>query len=142
MTSDTRTKLVLMEPGVPRGSLLAQTEGHCHVLLLGADESLASFRSRASRRVGSVRSTSRRLCEVEYVVGHHQEADWAGRLGLLSDLCIELESDACVAVVAPRSAVTDVLGCFGSLRAAHVGCPNLRAVFTDLQSAATTELLQ
>jgi hypothetical protein len=142
MTPDTRMKLVLVEPGVPNVSLLAQSVEHCHVLLLGPDESLASFRTRASRRAGSVRSTSRRLCEVEYVVGNHREADWASRLGLLSDLCGELDSEGSVAVVAPRSEIGDVMGCFGNLRATNVDCPNLRAVFMDPDATAGASAVQ
>jgi hypothetical protein len=94
------------------------------------------FSDRVRRRADSMRRSSRELSDVTYVVGHHHEADWHGRMHLLSDLCGELSDEGSVAVVAPRSATGDVLGCLGDLQATHARGLSWRAVFTDAETAA------
>lgn len=136
MSSKTRAKLVLMEPGVPAPKSLPDSAEQSHVLLLGKDESLVGFRDRVRRRTVSLRRASQELCDVTYLVGRHSDADWQERRSLLSELCDEVGTDGSVAVVAPRSATSDVLGCLGDLQASAARGLSLRAVFIDADTAA------
>lgn len=136
MSVQTRAKLVVMEPGVNAPAAFSSSADQSHILLLGAEESLHGFRDRVRRRAGSMRLAAQELSDVTYVVGRHQHADWQERRLLLSDLCNELANDGSVAVVAPRSATSDVLGCIGDLQATGARGVSLRAVFTDAETAA------
>lgn len=125
-----------MEPGFSAPPTFMEAADQQHLLLLGQDESLHGFRDRVRRRADSMRRSARELSDVTYVVGHHHEADWRGRMHLLSELCGALSDEGSVAVVAPRSATGDVLGCLGDLQATHARGLSLRAVFTDAETAA------
>jgi len=125
-----------MEPGVQVAPALSASAEQNHILLLGADEPLSGFRDRLRRRTGSLRSAAQELCDVTYVVGAQSHADWQARRGLLSDLCDELAADGSVAVLAPHSAVNDVLRCIGDLQATRPRGVELRAVFTETETAA------
>lgn len=125
-----------MEPGVAAPVAFSAPAEQRHVLLLGSDETLVGFRDRVRRRTGALRRAEQELCDVTYVIGRHQDADWQGRRILLSDLCDELGGEGSVAVVAPRSATSDVLGCLGDLQATRARGLSLRAVFTDTDTAA------
>jgi hypothetical protein len=131
MSVKPRAKLVLMEPGVEASSAIAASAEQNHVLLLGANESLTRFSDRVRRRADSLRHESRALSDVTYVVGNHQHADWQTRQRLLSELCDDLAPDGSVAVHAPSSARSAVLGCLGDLQASLSRGLELRAVFTD-----------
>jgi hypothetical protein len=136
MSSKTRAKLVVMEPGAAAAAAFSASAEQNHILLLGRDESLVGFRDRVRRRAGSLRRAAQELCDVTYVVGQHQDTDWQHRSRLLSELCDELGRDGRMAVVAPRSATSDVLGCLGDLQASRARGLSLRAVFTDTETAA------
>lgn len=136
MSPKTRAKLVVMEPGVVAPAAFSAPAEQRHILLLGADESLVGFRDRVRRRTGSLRLAAQELSDVTYVIGRHHDADWPGRQSLLSELCDELGAEGSVAVVAPRSATSDVLGCIGDLQAMRASGVSLRAVFTDAETAA------
>jgi hypothetical protein len=136
MSLKTQAKLVVMEPGVLAPSAFATPAEQRHILLLGSDESLVGFGDRVRRRTGSLRLAAQELSDVTYIVGQHHEANWAGRTRLLSELCNELSAEGSVAVVAPRSATRDVLGCIGDLQATNARGVALRAVFVDAETAA------
>jgi hypothetical protein len=136
MSPKTRAKLVVVEPGVRVPAPLSAPAEQNHILLLGADETLVGFRDRLRRRTGMLRTAAHELCDVTYVIGQHQDADWQGRSRLLSELCDELAHEGSMAVVAPRSATRDVLGCLGDLQATRARAVSLRAVFTDAETAA------
>jgi hypothetical protein len=136
MSLKTRAKLVLMEPGAHGTSAVTASAELNHVLLLGADESLSGFRDRVRRRAASLRLESQALCDVTYLVGRHEQADWGARQSLLADVCGVLEPKGLVAVHAPSSARGDLLGCLGDLQSTMARGLELRAVFTDAVTAA------
>jgi hypothetical protein len=126
----TRATMVLLEPGAPPNLALAPSEQN-YVLLLGPHESPDQFRDRVRQRADSLRRQARILESVTYLVGETSQADWPMRRGLLSDLCSEMAPDGSVAVLAPASASSDVLGCLGDLQASVARQRELRAVFVD-----------
>jgi hypothetical protein len=107
-----------------------------HVLLLGPDEPLPKFRARVQRRAEAMRRAKHQLCDVTYVMGNHHAADWSVRQSLLAQLCQEVDPDGQLAVLAPSSARSDVLGCLGDLQMSSARKLQLRAVFIDAPSAA------
>lgn len=120
-----------MEPGVSSPLEPVEAADHNHVLLFAADESPSDFHARLRQRVSTVGRSPHRLSDVTYLVGQHSEATWTVRRRLLADLCEVLQADGHVAVVAPQSDASDVLGCLGDLQAARSAGPSLRAIFTS-----------
>lgn len=131
-----RARLVVVEPGVSSPLEPAEAADHNHVLLFAADESPSDFHARLRQRVSTVGRSPHQLSDVTYLVGQHREANWTVRRRLLADLCEVLQADGRVAVVAPQSDASDVLGCLGDLQAARAAGPSMRAIFTPAGVAA------
>ena len=78
-----------------------------------------------------LRRDRRRLENVTYLIGDSGHVDWATRERLLSELCCDIDPDGSVAMLAPRSASSDVLDCIGRLQASAAAQRELRAVFWE-----------
>jgi hypothetical protein len=130
MTTVTRAKLLVLEPGVKIDAELARPNDHNHVFVLGPDEAPEGFCNRVQQRADSLKRHARLLENVTYLVGDSSQADWAMRTRLLSALCDSLAPDGSVAVKAPSSASTEVLSCLGDLQVSVAQPCQLRAVFT------------
>ncbi|HVY26213.1 MAG TPA: hypothetical protein VHB79_06655 [Polyangiaceae bacterium] len=128
-----RAKLVLVEPGVEPGDALSRPSEQNHILVLGEGEAPSQFCDRVRRRTDALRRQERVLDNVTYLVSCSSSADWSMRRRLLAQLCDEMAQDGSVAVLAPRSASVDVLGCIGELQASVAQQRELRAIFIDAE---------
>lgn len=137
--ANVRAKLVLVEPGVETGQALTRPSEQNHIMVLGSDEAPSQFCDRVRRRTDALRRQARVLDNVTYLVSDSSSADWSMRRRLLAQLCDEMAHDGSVAVLAPRSASADVLGCIGDLQASVARQREIRAIFIDAEPPQARE---